>query len=158
MQAAIGRDQLKSLDKKIKKRNNIVNLYLYELRDYYQKYSILKKPDFKCQTCPLKQQLKKCTKCIHAFYRLNLFFNKNIKQIKILQKLNSNKINCGVGSCPEIYREKVFQKLKYFPKNRLKNAKLLGQTSLMFPINPHKSHILIKEEILKIKKIFNQYL
>ena len=41
----------------------------------------------------------------------------------------------GVGSCPEIYREKIFKKLKLYPK-RLPNAKLLGETSIMFPINP----------------------
>jgi dTDP-4-amino-4,6-dideoxygalactose transaminase len=58
MQAAIGREQLKSLDKQIKKRNFIANLYLNEFRDYYQKYNILKKVDFKCQTCPLKNSKK----------------------------------------------------------------------------------------------------
>jgi dTDP-4-amino-4,6-dideoxygalactose transaminase len=156
MQAAIGREQLKLLNKQIKKRNLIASLYLNGLQDYYQKYNILKKPDFKCETCPIKQQEKSCNKCIHAFYRLNLFINKNnIKQSSLLKKFKKNKINCGVGSCPEIYREKIFKKFKFYPKKRLSNAKLLGKMSIMFPINPNRDLRKIKLEINSIKKILN---
>jgi dTDP-4-amino-4,6-dideoxygalactose transaminase len=159
MQAAIGRIQLKSLDSKLKIRNAIANIYLSELKDYYQKYHLLQKPDFKCQTCPFKQNEKKCKKCLHAFYRLNLFINKNkIKQIKLIEQFNKNKINCGVGSCPEIYREKIFKKLKLCPKKRLLNAKLLGGSSIMFPIDPARSMAKVKTEINSIKKILNKYL
>ena len=159
MQAAIGREQLKSLDKQIKKRNFIAKLYLNELMDYYQKYDMLKNPDFKCQTCPLKYSIKKCNKCVHAFYRLNLFINrKKINQIKLIEQLNKNKIDCSIGSCPEIYREKVFRKLKVFPKKRLVNAKLLGEISIIFPIKPHRSLIKINSEINLIKKILNKYI
>ena len=144
MQAVLGREQLKLLDKQIKKRNLIANLYLNGLRDYYQKYDILKKPDFEVQ----KYSLKKNNRCIHAFYRLNLFINKNkIKQNKFIQQLNKNKIDCRVGACPEIYREKIFKKLKFYPKKKLINAKLLGETSVMFPINPYKSLAKVKSEI-----------
>jgi dTDP-4-amino-4,6-dideoxygalactose transaminase len=159
IQAAIGRIQLKSLDNQLKIRNGIANIYLNELNDYYQKYHLLQKPDFKCQTCPFKQNEKKCNKCLHAFYRLNLFINKNkIKQIELIEQLNKNKINCSVGSCPEIYREKIFKKFKFYPKQRLSNAKLLGETSLMFPIDPARSMAKVKTEINSIKKIFNKYL
>ena len=106
MQALIGRVQLKSLNNQIKKRNLIANLYLNGLRDYYEKYDIFKKPDLNCK-CGLNSNKNSCKKCIHAFYRLNLFLNtKKINQIELLQKLNQKKINCGVGSCAEIYREK----------------------------------------------------
>jgi dTDP-4-amino-4,6-dideoxygalactose transaminase len=159
MQAAIGCEQLKTLDNQLKTRNAIANTYLNELKDYYQKYHLLQKPDFKCQTCPFKQSEKKCNKCLHAFYRLNLFINKNkIKQIKFIKQLNKNKINCSVGSCPEIYREKIFKKLKLYPKQRLLNAKLLGESSVMFPIDPGRSKAKVKTEINFIKKILNKYL
>ena len=159
MQAAIGRIQLQSLDQQIKKRNFIANLYLNGLKDYYLKYDILKKPDFKFQNYSFKQNSKKYCQYIHAFYRLNLFINKNkIKQNKLIQELNKNKIDCGVGSCPEIYREKIFKKLKYLPKKRLSNARLLGETSIMFPINPYKKINKIKLEINSIKKTLNKYL
>ena len=159
MQALLGREQLKLLDKQIKKRNNIANLYLSGLKNYYEKYNILKKPDFKCQTCPLKQNKKSCNKCIHAFYRLNLFINKDkIKQIKLIEQFNKKEIKCGVGPCPEIYREKIFKKLKFYPKKRLLNAKLLGEISIVLPINPNRALIKIKLEINYMKKILNKYL
>ena len=159
LQAVIGREQLKSLDNQINKRNLIASLYLNGLKDYYQKYDILKKPDFKCQTYPLKKNLKKGKRCIHAFYRLNFFINKNkIQQNKLLHQLNKNRINCGIGACPEIYREKIFRKLKFYPKKRLANAKLLGETSIVFPINPYRPLMKIKSEINSIKKILNKYL
>ena len=159
MQAAIGRVQLKTLDNQLKIRNAIANIYLNKLKDYYQKYHLLQKPEFKCQTCPFKQNEKKCNKCLHAFYRLNLFINKNkIKQIKLIEQINKNKINCSVGSCPEIYREKIFKKLKLSPKKRLLNAKLLGGSSIMFPIDPARSMAKVKTEINSIKKILNKYL
>ena len=159
IQAVIGREQLKLLDKQIKKRNLIANLYLNELKDYYLKYDLLKKPDFKCQTCPLKQNKKSCNKCVHAFYRLNLFINKDkIKQIKLIEQFNKKEIKCGVGPCPEIYREKIFKKLKFYPKKRLLNAKLLGEISIVLPINPNRALIKIKLEINYMKKILNKYL
>ena len=159
IQAAIGRQQLKLLDKQIKKRNLIADLYLNALEDHFGKFDILKKLNFKCQACPLKQSKKSCNNCTHVFYRLNLFINKNkIKRNLFLYQLNKKKINCGVGSCPEIYREKVFKKLKFNPKKRLLNAKLLGETSVMFPINPNKSLVKIKREILTIKKIIEKFI
>ena len=159
MQAVIGRDQLKSLDKQIKKRNLIANLYINGLKDYYQKYDIIKKLNFECQTCPLKQDIKNCNKCVHAFYRLNLFISENkINQIKLIETFNKNKIECSIGSCPEIYREKIFKKSKIYLKTRLPTAKLLGETSIMFPINPYKSLAKIKSEINSVKRILNKYL
>lgn len=159
MQALLGREQLKSLDKQIKKRNSIVNLYLKGLEEFYQKYDILIKPDFKCETCPLRQSKKSCHKCTHAFYKLNLFINKNkINQIKLIEQLNKKKIDCGIGACPEIYREKIFKKARLFPKKRLLNAKLLGKSSIVFPINPNKAFTKIKSEISSIKKILNDNL
>ena len=154
MQAAIGRAQLKLLDQQIKKRNIIANLYLNGLKNLYQN-NIIKKPDFKCKTCPFNESTKKCKKCIHSFYRLNLFVNqKRINQTKLIEKINKNKIECNMGSCPEIYREKIFKKLKLYPKKKLQNAKLLGKTSIMFPINPNKEIKKIKQEIKVIGKIF----
>jgi dTDP-4-amino-4,6-dideoxygalactose transaminase len=159
IQAAIGREQLKSLDKQIKKRNFIANLYLNGLKDYFQKYDIIKKPDFKCEICPLKKNIKKCNKCVHAYYRLNLFINSNkIDRIKLIDQLNKNNIECSVGSCPEIYREKIFKKLKLHPKKRLQNAKLLGKTSIMFPINNYKSLTKINLEINLIKRILTNFI
>jgi dTDP-4-amino-4,6-dideoxygalactose transaminase len=94
-----------------------------------------------------------------VFYRLNLFINsKKIKQLKLINEFNKKKIACGVGPCPEIYREKIFKKLKICPKKRLANAKLLGEKSIVFTINPYRSLSGIKIEINSIKNIINKYL
>ena len=134
-------------------------MYIKELKSFWTNDDLLKKPNFTCLTCPLKNEInKKCDRCKHAFYRLNLFINpKKIKQIQLIYDLNVKNISCGVGSCPEIYREKIFKKLKAYPKKRLINAKLLGETSIMFPINPSKSLSILKKEISHIKKMLTRY-
>jgi len=159
MQAVIGIEQLKTLDIQIKKRNYISNLYLNGLEDYFKKYNIFREPNFQCQSCPFSKTNSLCNKCIHAFYRLNLFINpKKINRNKLLKELNQNNISCSVGSCPEIYREKIFKKLNLCPLKRLSNAKLLGEKSVMFPINPYRDLKKVKLEINTIKKILKKYI
>ncbi len=159
IQSALGRHQLKKLNKQIKKRNQIVNLYLDKLKIFWEEIDLLEKPNFTCATCPQTNKMnKKCNLCTHSFYRLNLFINKKkINQLKLIDKLNKENISSGIGSCPEIYMEKVFKKLKTYPKKRLMNAKLLGKISLMFPINPYKAIKDVKSDIYKIKKVFEKY-
>ena len=158
IQASLGRDQLKTLDNQILKRNKIARDYLKVFKEY-EKYNIFRKLDFKCSNCPSRNTIEDCNKCRHSFYRLNLFINKKkINQIDIVKKLNKNNIECGFGSCPEIYREKVFNKYRFFPKQRLPNAKKLGETSLVLKINPFKKSNKLKNEIAKIKKILNSYI
>ena len=53
------------------------------------------------------------------------------------------------GSCGEIYLEKCFQDLGYFPKERLENAKKLGETSLAILVDPTIS----EEQFEAAKKI-----
>lgn len=155
IQASLGRDQLKHLDWQIRKRNKIAYLYINGLKDFWNKHNLLQKPNFSCSTCPIKNKMnQKCNSCVHAFYRLNLFINpKKINQIKLISELNQKKIACGLGSCPEIYEEKIFKKLGIYPKKRLINANLLGKTSIMFPINPNRIFSEINLEIENIKKI-----
>ena len=73
LQAAIGKNMLNLLDKQIKRRNLIADLYLKELKKYFQKINIFKTPDFKCNTCTLKHKKNSCNN-VYMFYRLNLFF------------------------------------------------------------------------------------
>ena len=99
----------------------------------------------------------------HSYYRNYVFLNFKFIKKKwtrevILKHLNKMGIECDVGSCPEIYREKIFKKLKLYPKKRLINAKLLGETSIMFPINPNASIKKVKLEVNSIKKILNKYI
>ena len=155
IQASIGRIQLKGLDKQIKKRNQIVNLYIKYLDKYFKEYNLFYKLNFMCTDCDLKN----CQKCVNAFYRLNLIIkSKKIKQLKLINNLNKSNIKCLVGPCPEIYREKVFKKNKFHPSKRLPNAKFLGQRSIAFPINPYRSLNIIKKDIKIIDKILSEYI
>lgn len=159
MQAAIGRIQLKKLNRQIIVRNQIANIYLNGLKKFFvNKFFIT--PNFNCDSCKFKYLNKnKCNLCIHSFYRLNLFLNKTkINRSELLKELNLKKIKCGVGPCPEIYREKVFKKLKVNPKKRLTNAKKLGEISLIFHINAYKSLIAIKKEVSLIQKIIKKFI
>jgi dTDP-4-amino-4,6-dideoxygalactose transaminase len=49
-------------------------------------------------------------------------------------------VPCGSGSCSEVYLEKAFPG-DMRPRERLHNAKFLGESSLMFQVHPTlKSH------------------
>ena len=71
---------------------------------------------FKCDDCTLKHSKKECNRCTHSFYKLNLFLNLNKKQLikKILKLVTKNNVLINVGACPEIYKEKIFKKIKFF--------------------------------------------
>jgi dTDP-4-amino-4,6-dideoxygalactose transaminase len=84
----------------------------------------------------------------HAAYKCYVFTElKELKnswdQNKIIKEINSLGVPCYSGSCPEIYLEKAFDKTGFRPKQRLANAKELGETSLMFLVHP----TLNKDEI-----------
>ena len=55
---------------------------------------------------------------------------------KLMAEINDRGVPCTAGSCSEVYLEKAFAKTVFRPKTRLPNAKLLGETSLMFMCHP----------------------
>ena len=156
MQATLGRHQLKNLDHLVKKRKKIANLYINNLQTFIKK-DLIQNPNFNCCSSNFIKN-KKCKLCIHAFYRLNLYINPiKINQLDLISKLNKKKIQCGVGPCPEIYREKVFKTTKSSPKNRLKKAQLLGKISIVFSINPQRTLSSVKSDINNIKNTLKNY-
>ncbi len=68
---------------------------------------------------------------------------------KIVDAMIENGIPAYQGSCSEVYLEKAFDDTNYRPKNRLKNAVELGETSLMFLVHP----TLTRNEINKTIKV-----
>ena len=56
---------------------------------------------------------------------------------RILNELKKINTPAFSGSCSEIYLEESFQKLNKEPYQRLANAKLMGETSIMFLIHPN---------------------
>ena len=76
----------------------------------------------------------------HAWYKLNVYVRpKGLKdgwdRDRISNEINQLGIPCYSGSCSEIYLEKAFDE-EFRPKQRLKNAQELGETTLMFLVHP----------------------
>ncbi|ASK26859.1 DegT/DnrJ/EryC1/StrS family aminotransferase [Neisseria chenwenguii] len=77
----------------------------------------------------------------HAQYKFYAFvkpekLNDGWTRDRIVDELNARKVPCYQGSCSEVYREKAFDNTPWRPKERLKNAVELGDTSLMFLVHP----------------------
>ncbi|MEL4285067.1 DegT/DnrJ/EryC1/StrS aminotransferase family protein [Shewanella xiamenensis] len=77
----------------------------------------------------------------HAEYKHYLFVNPD--QLKegwcrdrIVEDINAAGVPAYQGSCSEIYLEKAFDNTPWRPRERLPNAVLLGETSLMFLVHP----------------------
>lgn len=129
MQAAIGRIQLKRMDDWHKKRlDNAVRIW-----DAAKKCKILRVP----QTYNYIE---------HAAYKCYVFVEgRTDLRNKIMSQIQEKGVPCYSGSCSEVYLEKAFDNTDFRPNHRLLNAKVLGETSLMFLVHPS----LTKEEIKK---------
>lgn len=77
----------------------------------------------------------------HAYYKYYAFVRPaRLKpdwcRDRIIGEIIAAGAPCSSGICPEIYREKAFAGTHSEPKTRLGNARSLGETSLMLPIDP----------------------
>jgi dTDP-4-amino-4,6-dideoxygalactose transaminase len=77
----------------------------------------------------------------HSYYKYYTFvlperLKKGWNRDRILSLINKGGIPCFSGSCSEIYMEKAFDHDGLRPSSRLKIAKELGETSLMFLVHP----------------------
>ena len=84
----------------------------------------------------------------HAAYKCYVFVElKKLKngwdRDKVSKEINTLGVPCQSGACSEVYLEKAFDNTGFRPKERLINAKELGETSLMFLVHP----TLTKDEI-----------
>jgi len=73
----------------------------------------------------------------HAAYKCYVFVKGGIKlRDKIMREVNEKGVPCYSGSCSEVYLERAFDSTGFRPKERLPNARELGETSLMFLVHP----------------------
>ena len=84
----------------------------------------------------------------HAAYKCYVFVE--LKELKdgwgrdrIIKEMSTLGVPCYFGVCSEVYLEKAFDNTGFRPKERLANAKELGETSLVFLVHP----TLTKDEI-----------
>ncbi|MCF2908852.1 DegT/DnrJ/EryC1/StrS aminotransferase family protein [Pseudoalteromonas sp. DL2-H2.2] len=93
----------------------------------------------------------------HAEYKHYVFVRQeNLAQgwtrDKIVQKIGELGVPCFQGSCSEVYLEKAFDGTPWRPKERLKNAVELGETSIMFLVHP----TLTSEEMVKTTAVIRE--
>ncbi len=140
IQSFAGLEQLKNLRKVQEKREKISKNYFKLISDY-PNYLYSYFPSWKTKS---------------AWYRFYFFIKndvKNYKEIrfKIIKNLRKKNIKSFTGSCPEIYLEKSFKKLKNFKLTRLKNCQILGETSIALDVNHTLSYPQHKKDLSKIK-------
>lgn len=77
----------------------------------------------------------------HAWYKFYSFVRPDALKAdwsrdRIMNEVVASGVPCYTGSCPEVYREKVFMNAGLAPAQPLSNAVELGETSLMFLVHP----------------------
>lgn len=95
---------------------------------------------------------------LHAQYKCYVQVNINAlpsgwSRDRIMQFINAEGVPCYSGSCSEVYLEHAFDNTNWRPKERLKNAQQLGETSLMFLVHPTLSEDNIKKTVDAIEKL-----
>jgi dTDP-4-amino-4,6-dideoxygalactose transaminase len=142
MQAAIGRKQLNKLPKWLESRNKHANVLSQE----FEKISAIRveKPN---------SQVK------HAWYKYYAFvrtekLKEDWSRKKIIAEIKNQGVVCFEGGCSEIYLEKAFCNSPYALQDRLKNAKELGETDMMFLVHPTLSDDDILKTVKVVKNVF----
>ena len=141
IQAVIGRFQLK----KMAEWTAIRNEHAESLKSIAKKFTgddgLLRIPNFKCKSC-LEANSHQCSQgCVHAQYKAYFYIQpsnlaKGWSRNRIIDEINQRGAPCFQGSCSEVYLEKAFDGSGFRPKERLTNAKNLGETSIMFLVHP----------------------
>ncbi len=140
MQAAIGRIQLTRIDEWSSKRLANANAIWKSAKQL----NGLRVPDLHCNDYHNKCKQTNC--CNHAAYKCYVFVESTeADRDEIMASINGQGVPCFSGSCSEVYLERAFDNTSLRPKERLPNAKLLGETSLMFLCHP----TLTEDEIKK---------
>ncbi|QQU05586.1 DegT/DnrJ/EryC1/StrS aminotransferase family protein [Moraxella osloensis] len=134
MQAVIGRIQLKKMAEWTKIRTQNAEILRDALTQFAGEQQFLRIPDIEFHQVMGSDS-------VHAYYKYYVYVRpenlpENISRDSILNALNEKKIPCFSGSCSEIYLEKAFDNHPSRPNARLRVAKELGETSLMFLIHP----------------------
>lgn len=97
----------------------------------------------------------------HAYYRLYAFVQPERLRAgwdrdRILAEMGRRGLPVFSGSCPEIYREGVFQAAELAPARRLEVARRLGETSLTFLVDPCQERAALENVAAGLGEIMDQ--
>jgi dTDP-4-amino-4,6-dideoxygalactose transaminase len=87
----------------------------------------------------------------NALYRHYWYTKSRTLRDRILTKAKGRGVALGVGSCPEIYMDKVFA--GYRPKDRLPVAKRLGERSIAFLVDPEQTGASLAAQALAVRDV-----
>ena len=146
MQAVIGRIQLAQMTDWTATRNRNAEIILAACRPH----SVVDIPVFACCQGACGATCSRQSNCVHARYKcyVNVLpgnLADGWTRDRIVDEIMAHGVPCYQGSCSEVYLEKAFDGTAYRPEQRLRNAKMLGETSLMFLVHP----TLTAEEIAR---------
>lgn len=147
MQAVIGRIQLKRMFDWTKSRTkNAMAIW-----DVCKKYPAIRVPDFESHDGNTH----------HAHYKCYVYINPDQlrdewTRDRIVEEINALGVPCYQGSCSEVYLEKAFDGTGWRPKYRLPIARELGETSLVFLVQPTLTQDEINKTCCAINEVFSQ--
>lgn len=147
IQAVIGRLQLAKIDRWWRQRASNASNLRSALKPFAGLNGVIRLPRFVCSDDCICQCLADSDEgcqtqvCRHAFYRFYAYIRpdnmkKGWSRDRIFDELHRRGVPCFSGTCPEIYLEEAFAATDYRPEKRLKNARILGETSLAFLVHP----------------------
>ena len=141
IQSAIGRIQLRNISETNRIRTKNAEILFETLSQ------------IECIRIPLPEKNIK-----HGWYKFYCYLNfdnlnKSWNRERIISEINKNGFPAFSGGCSEIYLEKCFLNNNISPVKRLKNAKLLGETSLMFLVHNTITQTKMREYSEVIRKI-----
>lgn len=145
IQAAIGRLQLKKLDKWVEsRRENAARLN--------QAFASL----------PALRLTVPSAEIYHSYYKYYMFVRPELLKAdwsrdRIMEEVSAAGVPCYSGSCSEIYLEKAFDEplhgVTIRPEQRFPVAKELGETSLMLLVHPTLTSENIEDTIRVVREI-----
>jgi dTDP-4-amino-4,6-dideoxygalactose transaminase len=152
MQAVIGRIQLKRMEDWNNKRLANANAIWAAAR----KLKGVRVPNLSCNGCQQNCSVKH--RCVHAAYKCYIFLEGSEEaRDQILRLINERGVPCFSGTCSEVYLEKAFDNTGFRPNIRLPNAKLLGETSLMFLCHPTLAKLEIQKTCEVLTNVIQEY-
>lgn len=152
IQAVIGRIQLTHMDYWSSKRLSNANA----IWNAAKKLDRLRVPDLNCIGCQGK--CYEATRCTHGAYKCYVFVEgTEADRDSIMKSINEQGVPCFSGSCSEVYLEKAFDNTTFRPEERLPNAKLLGETSLMFLCHPTLTEYEIQKTCEVMASVVTDY-
>ncbi len=159
MQAAIGRIQLKKMPEWTAARTRNAK----KLATACEGMKAVRVPNVSHLKC-LKTCDEQCSlngECVHAFYKFYAYVQvENLavgwSRDRIIESIVAQGVPCYQGSCSEVYLEKAFDDTGWRPSERLPNAKLLGETSIMLLIHPTLNDEELAKTALVLRSVLSQ--